>query len=136
MLKKNGFTEYDILLMIFIKHFKFLSQPSYGSYHLSHYSWDAQEIQVKFYSRINNIEIIFFCDMSSKMEIYLVCKHILFDKSYNLNNYINSKDFDLNLTIDNAEKIIGAAAIFFKSKLSKVLIGKKKIKTFLNENSF
>ena len=127
LLKENSYSDYEILLLFFIKNLKFLQNPKYGSYYLSHYSWFSHEIQVKFSSSTKNIEIRFVCDMGSKLEVYLVEKSFFSTKNFYLNDLINSEVLNDNLTINNADDIIRVVSNYLENSLLKVLVGKEQI---------
>ncbi|MBA3985986.1 MAG: hypothetical protein H0X63_05305 [Flavobacteriales bacterium] len=121
---KEGFTDYEILICVFLKHFKFLqSYGNYAGYQLESYSWIAYEQQIKLYSAEYKISIVFFIS-GENLEVYFE-RHTFFsnDRWY-FTDVMKSKnitDYPVKFNISTMDSIFTIYASLFKNNAELVL---------------
>jgi len=126
---KEGYTDYELFIFIFLKHFSFLvGIGKYGGYQLSSYSWIAYERQIEFYSIENKITIVFLIE-GEFMEVYFEKNKLLFKDRWFLKDIIKSKKLnffmDEKIQMGTIDTVFAGYAEFFKAHLIPILEGKE-----------
>lgn len=125
---EKGFSDYEILICVFLKHFKFLhSYGSYGGYQLEGYSWHAHEQQIVLYSIEYRISV-FFCIVGESIDVYFERRSLFSKDSWNFTDILRAKNvtnYPTKFSINSMEDIFSEYALLVKKHADLILKRKK-----------
>lgn len=128
-LYKDGFSEYEILLCIFLKHFKFLNNyGKYGGYQLKSYSWLAYEQKIIMYSLESRISITFLFTGDSVNIYFEKVLFLVFKDVWRLDDILHSRSIvlpDIKFTMDSLDRSLKTLESIFRNHLRFILEGKE-----------